>query len=252
MTNRAAKPGAVRREQTLGQSQPDLVTSSPWAAFTVCSAAIFLTTLDLSIVNVAFPDILTDFGVGRADASWIVTIYNIFYASLLVVSGKVADSIGRRRMFRIGVVLFGAGSLCAAVAPSLAPLIAARAVQGMGGAILTPATLGLLIASFPPERRTQIVSMWGGVGALGVASGPSLGALVIALSNWRAAFWINVPLCLVLLAVNGRHLTESAPQSHKHRPDYAGAALITISLAALALGISQSEVWGLTDVRTLG
>ena len=224
---------------------------SPWAAFTVCAAAIFITTLDLSIVNVAFPDILTDFGVTRADASWIVTVYNICYASLLVVSGKTADSIGRRRMFRIGVALFGLGSLGAAVAPSLTPLIAARAIQGVGGAILTPATLGLLIASFPPERRTQVVSMWGGIGALGVASGPSLGALVIALSDWRAAFWINVPLCIMLLATNGRYLEESERQPHRRRPDYPGAGLITLALAALALGISQSEVWGLTDVRTL-
>ena len=211
-----------------------------------------MTTLDLSIVNVAFPDILTDFGVGRTGASWIVTIYNIFYASLLVVAGKTADSIGRRRMFRIGVALFGLGSLGAALAPSLGPLVAARAVKGIGGAILTPATLGLLIASFPAERRTQIVSMWGGIGALGVASGPSLGALLIALSNWRAAFWINVPICLVLLTLTGRHLKESARQSHQHRPDYGGAVLITIALAALAMGISQSEVWGLTDGRTIG
>ena len=120
----------------------------------MCSAAIYLTTLDLSVVNVAFPNILNDFGISRADASWIVTIYNIFFASLLVVAGKTADSIGRRRMFRIGVALFSIGSLGAAIAPSLGPLIVARAVQGAGGAILTPATLGLLIAAFPLERRT--------------------------------------------------------------------------------------------------
>ena len=225
---------------------------SPWATFAVCSAAIYLTTLDLSVVNVAFPDILTDLGVSRADASWIVTIYNIFYGSLLVVAGKTADSLGRRRMFRIGVTLFAIGSLGAAVAPSLGPLIVARAVQGTGGAILTPATLGLLIAAFPPTRRTQVVSMWGGVGALGVASGPGLGALLISLSNWRAAFWINLPLCIVLLAVSGRQLRESPPTPSTGRPDYGGAMLITVSLAALALGISQSEVWGPADRRTVG
>ncbi len=244
MTTSPLPPGEAKN--------PNRVTASPWAAFAVCSGAIFLTTLDLSIVNVAFPDILTDFGVSRADASWIVTIYNIFYASLLVVAGKTADSIGRRRMFRIGVTLFGIGSLGAALAPSLATLVVARALQGIGGAVLTPATLGLLIASFPPERRTQVVAMWGGVGALGVASGPSLGALVIALTNWRGAFWINVPLCIALLVLNGRYLKESAPERHKQRPDYAGAVLITIALALLALGISQSEVWGWTDVRTVG
>ncbi|MDG1366579.1 MAG: MFS transporter [Acidimicrobiales bacterium] len=225
---------------------------SPWVAFAMCSAAMYLTTLDLSVVNVAFPNILNDFGISRADASWIVTIYNIFFASLLVVAGKTADSIGRRRMFRIGVALFSIGSLGAAIAPSLGPLIVARAVQGAGGAILTPATLGLLIAAFPLERRTQVVAMWGGAGALGVASGPSLGALVISLSDWRAAFWINLPLCAILLAISGRFLSESPRSPSEQRPDYGGASLITLALAALALGISQSEVWGPTDVRTLG
>ena len=235
-------------DSAVGAAEP---SSSPWAVFAVCAIAIYLTTLDVSIVNVAFPDILTDFGITRASASWIVTIYNIFYASLLVVAGKTADSWGRKRMFRLGVILFGLGSLGAAVAPSLGPLVAGRAIQGIGGAILTPASLGLLVGAFPPERRTQVVSMWGGIGALGVASGPSLGALLIALFDWRAAFWINLPLCVVLVAVS-RHLIESPRSSSAHRPDYAGAVLITMALASLALGISQSEAWGWTNARTLG
>ena len=150
---------------------------SPWVTFTICSLALFLTTLDLSIVNVAFPDILADFDISRADASWIVTSYNIFYGSLLLVSGKVADQFGRRRMFLLGLGVFAAGSAIAAVAPGLGVLIVGRAVQGIGGAMIAPASLGLLLAAFPLERRTQVIAMWGGIGALGIASGPSLGAL---------------------------------------------------------------------------
>ncbi len=225
---------------------------SPWATFAVCAAGVYLTTLDLSIVNVAFPDILTEFGISRVDASWIVTVYNIFYGSLLVVAGKAADALGRRRLFRAGVALFALGSLVAAVAPDLGVLVVGRAIQGIGGAVLTPASLGLLVAAFPPERRTQVVAMWGGIGALGVASGPSLGALLIALADWRAAFWINLPIGAALLAVTGLALVESPRATLSNRPDYPGAGLVTIGLASIALGLSRSEVWGLTDARTIG
>jgi len=233
-------------------TKPHAQPPSPWATFALCSGAFYLTTLDLSIVNVAFPEIIAEFGVSRAEASWVVTTYNIFYASLLVVAGKSADTFGRRRLFRLGVTLFAAGSLMAATAPSLAFLIGGRAVQGIGGAILTPATLGLLIAAFPAERRTQVVAMWGGIAALGVASGPSIGAFVISLDDWRAAFWINVPAVAFILALSGRFLAKSQIWPASHRPDYLGAVMITTGLAATALGISQSDVWGWVDLRTLG
>ena len=237
-------------DQTLERSDPPILRS-PWVTFTVCSLALFLTTLDLSIVNVAFPDILADFDISRADASWIVTSYNIFYGSLLLVSGKVADQLGRRRMFLWGLVVFAAGSAVAAFAPGLGVLILGRAVQGIGGAMLAPASLGLLLAAFPLERRTQVIAMWGGIGALGIASGPSLGALAISLTDWRAAFWINLPICLAMIIAGRRVLTESPRIESEHRPDYGGALLITVALALLALGLSRSEVWGWFDPRTI-
>jgi EmrB/QacA subfamily drug resistance transporter len=225
---------------------------SPWVIFTVCALGLYLTTLDLSIVNVAFPDIMSEFGISRADASWIVTSYNIFYGSLLVVTGKVADQLGRRRIFLGGLIVFAAGSLIAAIAPGLGVLIVGRAVQGIGGAMLAPASLGLLLAAFPPERRTQVVAMWGGVGALGIASGPSLGAFAISLTDWRAAFWINLPICLGMLIAGRRVLVETPRIRSSHRPDYGGALLITFALACIALGLSRSEVWGWGDGRTIG
>ena len=117
--------------------------------------------------------------------------------------------------------------------------------------MLAPASLGLLLAAFPLERRTQVIAMWGGIGALGIASGPSLGALAISLTDWRAAFWINLPICLGMIIAGRRVLTESPRIESEHRPDYGGALLITVALALLALGLSRSEVWGWFDPRTL-
>ena len=226
---------------------------SRWITFAVCAGAAYITTLDLSIVNVAFPEILREFeGTTRADLSWIVTIYNIFFASFLVVGGKIADQIGRKRVFLSGAGVFAVGSTICSIAPTLGVLIAGRAVQGLGGAFMAPASLGLLLAAFPPERRTQTVAIWGGVGALGVASGPSLGALVISVTDWRAAFWINIPICLTLLVVGAVTLVETPRVRSAHRPDYEGALMITLALAAVALGLSQSDTWGWFDLRTLG
>ena len=238
--------------ETVRPNVSSVVLRSPWVTFTVCSSALFLTTLDLSIVNVAFPDILSEFGISRADASWIVTTYNIFYGSLLVVAGKVADQVGRRRIFLLGLSVFALGSLIASLAPGLGVLVAARAVQGTGAALLTPASLGLLLAAFPLERRTQVVAMWGGIGALGIASGPSLGAFAISLTDWRAAFWINLPICLAMFIAGRRVLVETPRVHSEHRPDYGGALLITFALACIALGLSRSEVWGWSDARTAG
>ncbi len=228
------------------------LSRSPWVTFTLCALALYLTTLDLSIVNVAFPDILADFQISRADASWIITIYNIFYGSLLVATGKAADQLGRRRLFVAGLTMFAAGSAIAAVAPGLGVLVFGRAIQGIGGAMLTPASLGLLLAAFSPEKRTQTIAMWGGIGALGIASGPSIGALVISITDWRAAFWINLPIVAGILIASRRVLVETPRINSEHRPDFGGALLVTVALAAFALGISQSEVWGWLDARTLG
>jgi len=224
---------------------------SPWTTFAICATAAYLSALDLSIVNVAFPEILRDFDTTRADLSWIVTVYSILFASLLIAAGKAADQIGRRRLFLIGVSIFGLGSLLCAVSPNLMLLIAGRAIQGIGGAIVAPASLGLLLAAFPQERRTMIVALFGGIGALGIASGPSLGAALITVTNWRAAFWVNVPITLTVIIVGWSVLRESEREKSHRLPDLAGAVLITVSLAALALGVSRSDVWGWADARTI-
>jgi EmrB/QacA subfamily drug resistance transporter len=238
--------------RTLSPSTGPTAERALWITFVVCAGAAFITTLDLSIVNVAFPEIVREFGATRADVSWIVTVYNIFFGSFLVVAGKVADQVGRKRVFLSGVGVFAVGSTICSLAPTLEVLIAGRAVQGIGGAFMAPASLGLLLAAFPVERRTQTVAIWGGVGALGVASGPSIGALLISVTDWRAAFWINIPVCLTLLVVGALVLKET-PRTHSiRRPDYLGASMVTVALAAMALGLSQSDTWGWFDIKTLG
>lgn len=240
---------------TAGTAPPVSASATTRAArltFLICAASTYIVTLDLSIVNVAFPEIQKAFtGSTRAELSWVVTAYNIFYAGLLVVAGKVADRVGRRRMFLLGTFVFGIGSVLAGAAPTLNLLIAGRVVQGVGGAIAAPASLGLLLAAFPPQRRTQVMAGFGSIGALGVASGPSLGAALITATDWRAAFLINVPVCITVYVLGRRILVETPRQTSEHTPDYLGATMITLGLGALALGLSQSERWGLGDAKTI-
>ena len=228
-----------------------LVATSPWTTFAICSTAAYMTALDLSVVNVAFPEILREFSTNRADLSWIVTIYSIFFAGLLIVAGKAADQFGRRRMFIGGFTVFGLGSVVWAASNGLPVLIIGRAVQGIGGAMLGPAALGLLLAAFTPERRTTVVALFGAIGALGIASGPGLGSILISLTDWRAAFWVNIPIVVILVLASSRLLRESDVDPDATSPDLIGATLITVALAALALGLSRSDVWGWTDPRTL-
>jgi EmrB/QacA subfamily drug resistance transporter len=215
--------------------------------FAITGIGGFVVTLDLSIVNNAFAEMAASYDdVSRAALSWVVTGYNIMFASLLVVGGRTADRLGRKRVFMAGLVVFLVGSVVCGAAPTVPILIAGRVVQGIGGAFLAPATLGLLLGAFPPERRTQAVSLWGGVSALGVATGPTLGALLIATAGWRSAFYINVPICGLALVWGHRVLVET-PRQHGRRPDLLGAAMLTVSLAALALGLSQGGDWGWSD-----
>jgi EmrB/QacA subfamily drug resistance transporter len=225
--------------------------AAPWAVFAIAGIGIFITTLDLSIVNVAYAEIAHSFPqVSTAGISWVVTAYNILYGSLLVAGGRTADRLGRKRVFLWGTAIFVAGSVVCGAAPDLGWLVAGRAVQGLGGALLTPATLGLLLAAFPPARRTQVVSMWGGVGALGVASGPTLGALLISAFGWRSAFFVNVPIGAIAL-VGGVRLLRETPREPGNRPDYVGAAIFTLGIASLVLAISQGSAWGWDDPRVL-
>lgn len=217
--------------------------------FVVTALGAFMASLDLSIVNVAFPALERAFTHDtRASLAWVLTGYSIVFGSLLVVAGRTADRLGSRRVFFFGLGVFCAGSLLCGVAPSVVTLILGRVVQGVGAATLLPASLSLLLASYSRERRAQIVALWGGIGALAVATGPSLGALLITAFGWRAAFFVNLPVGLIAWLVGRRVLTETAGYGSATSPDFPGVAVLSGSLATLVLAITEGPTWGWSSV----
>jgi NTE family protein len=221
--------------------------------FLVTALGSFMASLDLSIVNVAFPDIEASYPAASSAAlAWIITAYSIVFGALLVVGGRTGDRIGRKRVFLGATVVFLVGSLLCGLAPSVLTLVAARALQGVGAAFLVPASVALLIGAYPPERRMQIVALWGGIGALAVATGPSLGAAIVSTGGWRWAFFVNLPVGLLVLVLGRRVLTESEPERDAARPDYFGVVLMSAALASLVLAISEGSSWGWADARILG
>ncbi len=201
----------------------------------------------------AFAEIARSYpGASRGAVSWVVTAYSIMFGSLLVVSGRLADQVGRKRMLQAGTVVFLIGSLGCALSPGLGALIAGRAVQGVGGALLMPASLGLLLAAFPAERRSQAIAWNGAVSALGVASGPTLGALCVATFGWRSAFWINVPICLAMV-VAAHRIVREPPRQREPRPDIWASMVLTAAVASLVWAISRAESlgWGNPGVVAL-
>lgn len=222
-----------------------------WWTFAVSATAAFIAALDLAIVNVAFAEIARSFpGVSRATISWVVTSYSIVFGSLLVVSGRLADRLGRRRIFLQGTALFLLGSVACAAAPNMAILILGRAIQGAGGAMMTPASMGLLLGAFPIQKRSQVVAWTAAVGALGVASGPTLGALVISVFGWRSAFWVNVPICIAVMVITLRVVRES-PKQDSRTPDIAASFLLTLGVGALVWSISRVEETSWSDTGVL-
>ncbi len=218
----------------------------------VTSLGIFLVGLDLSIVNVAFPSILASFPEAtRAQLSWVINAYTVVFAGLMIVAGRIADRVGRKRVFIAGLALFVLTSILVAVAPSPGLLITARALQGTGAALLTPASLGLLLAGWPAARRATAVSIWGAVTAVAVAVGPSLGAWIIDTASWRWAFLVNVPVGAVLLLRAPSLLDEVEPDRSGPNPDTVGAVLISVATGLVALAIIQSRTWGVATVTTV-
>jgi EmrB/QacA subfamily drug resistance transporter len=211
----------------------------------------FMGSLDLSIVNVAFPALERTFSHdSRASLVWIITGYSIVFGSLLVIAGRTADRLGSRRLFLGGLGVFCLGSALCGVAPSVMTLIAGRVIQATGAAAMLPASLGLLLGAYPKGRRAHIVSLWGGIGALAVATGPSLGAALITAFGWRSAFYVNLPVGLAAWILGRRVLDRSTGTRTGSSPDYFGSALLSLALGALVLAISQGPGWGWTSSST--
>ena len=211
----------------------------------IVSAALFMTALDNLIVTVALPSIRADLGASIEDLEWTVNAYTLTFAVLLIPAAALGDRFGRKRMFLVGLGLFTLASAAAALAPSTGALVAARALQGVGGAIITPLTMTLLADAYPPQRRGMAIGVWAGVSGLGVALGPLLGGIVVEGLAWQWIFWINVPLGLALLPAAARSLREShGPAS---RLDVPGVALVGLGLLGVVFGLIRGNADGWTS-----
>ena len=226
--------------------------ASPRLILVIVCACVVLASLDLFIVNVALPQMGRDFhlhGGSLADLSWVLNGYAIVYAALLVLFGRLAERYRRERGFLLGVGVFVAASAACGAASSLPMLVAFRVVQAAGAALLTPTSLGLILATFPAERRHGAVRAWTAVGGFAAALGPVIGGLLVA-ASWRWVFFVNVPIGLIALAVGWRRL----PHVAGHRgsaPDALGALLITGGIGALSLGLVNGNAWGWANGRTI-
>jgi EmrB/QacA subfamily drug resistance transporter len=217
----------------------------------IACAGAFLAFLDTTIVNIAFPDISASFaGSGRDALSWVLDGYFVVIAALLVPAGGLADRFGHKRIFLLGVAGFTAASLLCAVAPSLELLIAFRVLQGVGAALIAPASLAIVLDCFPAERRAAGVGLWGAAAAAAAATGPTLGGALVELSDWRLVFLVNLPLGAAIVWAGRRHLAER-PILDSRLPDLPGAAMLALSLALVTLGIVEGNDWGWGDPRTL-
>jgi EmrB/QacA subfamily drug resistance transporter len=226
--------------------------SQPRLVLVIVCAGVVLASLDLFIVNVALPQMARDFelrGDGVADLSWVLNAYAIVYASLLVLFGRAAERYPRERAFLLGVALFVAASAACGAATSLPMLVAFRVLQAAGAALLTPTSLGLILATTPPERRQGSVRAWTAVGGLAAAAGPVVGGLLVA-ASWRWVFLVNVPIGLAALVIGWRRLPH-VPGHPVPAPDALGALLITGGVGALVLGLVKGGSWGWADPRTL-
>src|SRR3954454_23330957 len=225
--------------------------ASPRLVLAIVCAGVVLASLDLFIVNVALPQIAADFDAedGLADLSWVLNGYAIVYAALLVLFGRLAERFPRERGFLVGVAFFVAASAACGAATSLAMLVAFRVVQAAGAALLTPTSLGLVLATTAPERRHGAVRTWAAVGGLAAALGPVVGGVLVAV-DWRWVFFVNVPIGIAALIIGWRRLPH-VPGQPVPVPDALGALLITVGVGLLTLGLVQGGDWGWGSATTI-
>lgn len=233
----------------LDASAPRPVGPAVLAATILGSSMVFI---DGSVVNVALPALQREFSATSAQAQWVVESYALFLAALILVGGSLGDHFGRKRIFQIGVLFFAITSLLCAVAPRLEVLLAARAAQGIAGALLTPASLAIISAAYLDEAaRGRAIGVWSGATAITSAGGPVLGGWLVEHASWRWVFVINLPLALLVLAIAWRGVPESRDPA-AGRLDLPGAALATLGLGALVLGLIEGPSRGWRDPVILG
>ena len=230
-----------------------VVDRRAWLTLAVASIAGFMVALEITVISLAFRKIAAAFpGTSTGTLSWVFTAYNIGVASLLLISGWLSDTRGRKRCFLAGLAIFGSGSLLSGLSWSAPALITGRVVQSVGGSLLAPAGLALVLTAFPPARRQAAVSIWGISGGLAAAVGPTVGALLVESLGWRAVFLINVPVAFAGIPFGLRVLRESTADGVPRAVDLIGVPLASLSVGVLVLAIVQGDDWGYGSGRTIG
>jgi EmrB/QacA subfamily drug resistance transporter len=226
--------------------------SRPYKVLAVCGVATFLVSMDVSVLNVAFRAIIEDFGADkRTLLTWTFSGYNVAYAAGLLTAGRRSGRLGRKRIFLTGTGVFVVGSALCALSTSAEMLVAARVVQAIGGALLTPASLSLVLPEFPLEKRSVAIGVWGAIGGIAAATGPTIGGIIVDTISWHWVFAINVPLGIIAMTLAARQLRET-PKQDTGAPDVIGALLSMGGVGLIVLAIVESDRWGAGSGRTIG
>jgi EmrB/QacA subfamily drug resistance transporter len=221
---------------------------NPWVVLTSTSLAVFAVFLDTTIGFVSFPAISKTFAsAGPSTVSWVLNAYTLVFAALLIPAGRLADRVGRRKMFLIGVVVFTTGSMLCGLSPTVGVLIGAEMLEAVGAAILVPASLALVLQTFPRHMVPVAVAIWGAIGAAAGAAGPTLGALVVSNLSWRWAFFINLPVGIVSFCLGRAVLPEGREEHPGRLPDPLGVVMLAGGIALITYAIVETDSWGWTS-----
>jgi EmrB/QacA subfamily drug resistance transporter len=223
-----------------------------WWTLAAVAFGLFMIMLDNTVVNVALPSIAADLQIGLSELEWIVTGYALTFASLMLTGGKLADLLGRRLIFIVGLAIFTISSLVCGLAGSGELLIGARVVQGAGAALMNPATLSIIAATFPPRQRGTAIGIWAGVSAMALAIGPLVGGLLTEHISWSWIFFVNVPIGVIAIAASLLLIPESKDESAEQRLDLPGLLTSGIGLFALTYGLIEANTYGWTSSRIIG
>jgi EmrB/QacA subfamily drug resistance transporter len=223
-----------------------------WLTLAAVSFGLFMIMLDNTVVNVALPSIQRDLRVGLSELEWIVTGYALTFAALMLIGGKLADLLGRRLIFVAGLAIFTLASLACGLAESGDVLIGARIVQGVGAALMNPATLSIIAATFPSHQRGTAIGIWAGVSALALAIGPMVGGLITQHIDWSWIFFVNVPVGILGIAASFLFIDESRDESEEQRLDLPGLVTSAVGLFALTYALIEANTYGWTSARIIG
>ncbi|BAC73360.1 MFS transporter [Streptomyces avermitilis] len=231
---------------------PELSPRRRLLVLAICCLSLLIVSLDNTVLNVALPSMQKELHASVAGLQWTIDAYTLVLASLLMLAGSTADRIGRRRVFRTGLVLFTIGSVLCSLAPNLESLVAFRMVQAVGGSMLNPVAMSIITNTFTePRERARAIGVWGGVVGISMAAGPIVGGLLVDSVGWRSIFWINLPVGLVALLLTWRYVPESrAPKAR--RPDPVGQLLVIALLGSLTYAIIEAPSSGAAEILAFG